>query len=85
MCVDCKRNASAVADHEIPARLIVAVCRAEHLFPCDPWGGFYIVANLRGRCHACHNKKTRIEDGLDWTAQLDAVLAPYRRDKAARH
>ena len=81
VCVGCGRTASAVADHEVPARLIVAVCRAERLFPFDPWGGFYIMANLRGRCHSCHNSKSKTEDTDDWTVQLNEVLAPYRADK----
>jgi 5-methylcytosine-specific restriction endonuclease McrA len=83
-CIDCKRNASQVADHNIPARRIVAVCRAERLFPFDSYGGFYIMANLVGRCHGCHNKKTKTEDARDWTDELDKVLAPYRADRAKR-
>jgi 5-methylcytosine-specific restriction endonuclease McrA len=79
VCVGCGLSDSAVADHEIPARLIVAVCRAERLFPFDKWGGFYILSNLKGRCHGCHNAKSKVEDGQDWTAKLDEVLAPYRR------
>ena len=77
-CVDCGIRASAVVDHDIPARLIVKACKDEGLFPFDPWGGFYIMSNLKGRCHSCHNAKTKTEDTLDWTAQLDVVLAPYR-------
>ena len=84
VCVDCQINSSEVADHEIPARLIVRVCQEEKLFPFDRWGGFYIMANLRGRCHACHNKKGKTEDAKDWTEQLNVVLAPYRRDKRGR-
>jgi len=53
------------------------VCRAERLF-IDPWGGFYIMANLRGLCHACHNEKSKTEDAMDWRDELDRVLAPYR-------
>jgi 5-methylcytosine-specific restriction endonuclease McrA len=68
-----------VADHEIPARLVVAVCRAERLFPYDPMGGFYILENIRGRCHGCHNAKTKVEDGQDWSAALDALLMPFRK------
>lgn len=77
-CVDCGINPSTVADHDIPARLIVRVCRAERIFPFDPWGGFYIMSNLKGRCHSCHNAKTKVEDAQDWTAELERVLGPYR-------
>jgi 5-methylcytosine-specific restriction endonuclease McrA len=80
-CADCQCKASAVADHRIPARLIVRVCKALGLFPFDPWGGFYIRANMQGLCHSCHNKKTRVEDTMDWTDELVRVLAPYLRDK----
>jgi hypothetical protein len=80
-CVDCKLALSAVADHEIPARLLVAVCRAEGLFPAQRYPGFYIVENIKGRCHSCHNRKTRIEDTQDWTAAIDVLLAPFRADR----
>ena len=81
VCAECKREPSRVADHNIPAKTIVAICRAEGLFPFDPWGGFYIRANLRGYCHGCHNVKTKTEDGRDWTEELDKILAPYRQRK----
>jgi hypothetical protein len=84
VCVDCHVSASQVADHNIPARLIVQVCRDEGLFPFDRWGGFYIMSNLRGRCHACHNAKSRVEDGQDWTDELARVLRPYRKQKKDR-
>lgn len=75
-CVDCGAL-STVADHNIPARIIVPICQAERLF-LDPMGGFYILSNLRGRCHTCHNKKTRTEDTQDWSDELTKVLTPYR-------
>jgi len=78
-CHECKRHPSAVADHNIPARLVIAVCRAEKLFPFDPMGGFYILENCVGLCHSCHNSKTKIEDSQDWTAQLDALLVKFRK------
>jgi len=83
ICVDCKAAPSAVADHNIPARLICSVAKAEKLF-LDPWGGFFIMENLVGRCHACHNKKGRTEDIQDWQEELDRVLAPYRKGKQSR-
>jgi 5-methylcytosine-specific restriction endonuclease McrA len=79
LCVDCRARPSQVVDHNIPARIIVAACQREGLFPFDSWAGFYITANLVGRCHSCHNKKTRVEDAQDWSEELDRVLAPYRR------
>src|SRR5438874_8456418 len=57
---------SKVADHNIPALVITRVCRALGLFPYQKWPGFYIVNNLVGLCHSCHNKKTRTEDAEDW-------------------
>jgi 5-methylcytosine-specific restriction endonuclease McrA len=78
-CVDCKRKPSEVADHEIPARLIVAAFKAERISPFEKYPGFYVLENLRGRCHGCHNSKTKIEDAQDWTAQLDALLAKFRK------
>jgi hypothetical protein len=42
-------------------------------------GGFYILENIRGRCHGCHNAKTKVEDGQDWSAALDALLMPFRK------
>ena len=83
-CAVCKSQASKVADHKIPARLIVAVCNAERLFVFDTWAGFYLLANMQGLCHSCHNAKTRVEDSMDWTAELDAVLAPYRSERKAK-
>ena len=80
-CYVCKTKPSVVADHNIPARLIVAVCRELHLFPFDPWGGFYIRANMVGLCHSCHNKKTKTEDEADWLDELVRVLAKYMLDK----
>jgi 5-methylcytosine-specific restriction endonuclease McrA len=81
LCVDCNEKLSEVVDHNIPARIIVAICRAERLF-LDPMGGFYIMANLRGRCHKCHNAKTKIEEGQDWSAELELVLGKFRKPKA---
>jgi len=33
------------------------------------------MSNLWGLCHSCHNAKTKLEDGEDWSAELEAVLA----------
>jgi len=77
-CVECKRNPSRVADHEIPARLIVTAFRSEQL-SLDPWGGFYVMENLRGRCHSCHNSKSKIEDTQDWSAELESLLSKFRK------
>jgi 5-methylcytosine-specific restriction endonuclease McrA len=68
---------SRVVDHNIPAILIVRVCRALKLFPYEQWPGFYILANLVGMCHGCHNKKTKTEDTEDWSAQLVTILITY--------
>lgn len=68
---------SRVADHNVPARLVVRVCRALGLFPFQQWPGFYIVENLIGLCHSCHTKKTKVEDAQDWTAQLVNVLCRF--------
>lgn len=81
MCAECHITTSAVADHKIPARLIVRVCRWLKLFPLDRWGGFYIRANMQGLSHSCHNKKTKVEDTQDWTDELIRVLGPFMRDK----
>jgi 5-methylcytosine-specific restriction endonuclease McrA len=81
-CAVCDKRVSQVADHIIPAHLIVQVCRDLQLFPFDPMGGFYIMANLQGLCHSCHNAKTRVEDGQDWSAHLAKVLAPYIKHAA---
>jgi 5-methylcytosine-specific restriction endonuclease McrA len=80
-CCECKRYPSAVADHHIPARLLIAICRAERIFPFDPMGGFYILENIVGLCHSCHNSKTKSEDARDWTAELDALLTKFRKKK----
>jgi len=74
---ECKAVA-VVADHNIPARLIVEAVRAARLFPFDEWAGFYVLDNIRGRCHSCHNAKTRTEDSMDWTDELARILSKYR-------
>lgn len=79
-CVDCSREPSTVVDHVIPAHLVVAICKAEKLM-IDPVGGFYMIENLRGRCHSCHNAKTKIEGTLDWSHALNTLLAPWRKAK----
>ena len=66
-------------DHKFPCRFLVAHCRREGLFRFDPITGFYIIENLRGRCHSCHTKKTQCEMGQDWTAEIDALLSKYRK------
>jgi 5-methylcytosine-specific restriction endonuclease McrA len=58
---------------------MIAVCRAEKLFPFDPMGGFYILENLRGLCHSCHNSKTKVEDARDWTVEIDVLLSKFRK------
>lgn len=77
-CVDCKTAVSAVADHKIPARIVVTACRAERMFPMEKLPGFHLMANLQGLCHSCHNKKTAGEEGKDWTEALEELLAKYR-------
>ncbi len=67
-----------VADHNVPARIIVRAVRASRLFRFDPWAGFYILDNMRGLCHACHNKKGKTEDAQDWTDELAKIMARYR-------
>lgn len=68
---------SKVADHNIPARTLVQACKALGLFPYQKYPGFYIVANLIGLCHSCHNNKTRTEDTEDWSEQLVTVLLRF--------
>ena len=81
-CVDCRRAAATCVDQNVPVRLLVAQCRREGLFPYDPMAGFYIIENLRGRCHSCHTKKTQSEMGQDWTAEIDALLQKYKKTLA---
>ena len=70
---------SVVVDHRIPARLVVAACRAERIFPFDAMAGFYIEANLQCLCHAHHNEKTRADKGKDWTPAIDQLLRRFRK------
>jgi 5-methylcytosine-specific restriction endonuclease McrA len=70
---------SVHVDHVIPARLVVAACRAELLFPFDPMGGFYIEQNLQGLCHAHHNEKTKADVGKDWSVEIDRLLQRFRK------
>jgi len=77
-CAICKREVSKVADHIIPARIVVAACRAERMFPMEKLPGFNIRENLQGLCHSCHNQKTASEEGKDWTAPLEELLAKFR-------
>lgn len=78
MCVDCKTALSQIADHNIPARVLIAECRRRKLFPLERYPGFYIFSNLRGRCHKCHNAKSRVEDAQDWSAEIEVLLAPFK-------
>jgi hypothetical protein len=66
-----------VANHNVPARTVVRVCKVLRLFPFEKWPGFYISPNLIGLCHSQHTKKTRVEDGMDWTAQLVTLLSRF--------
>jgi hypothetical protein len=70
-------NAAVVGDHDIPVKLLVRVCRALKLFPFQKWPGFYIIENIKGLCHGCHNVKTKTEDSKDWTEQLVKVLSRF--------
>lgn len=85
-CAVCKRKPSAVADHVIPARVVVDECRRLALFPFDSMAGFYIVDNLQGLCHSCHNRKTQTEERerKDWTDALGRLLARFVDNKAVR-
>jgi 5-methylcytosine-specific restriction endonuclease McrA len=77
-CEECKDELSAVIDHRIPVRLVIAACRKKKMFPLQKLPGFHIRENLRGMCHSCHNKKTATEEAKDWTDELDALLQKYR-------
>jgi hypothetical protein len=68
---------SVVGDHNIPARTIVPVCRALGLFPMSRFPGFYVASNIVGLCHACHNRKTLVEDKCDWTEALVTTVSTY--------
>lgn len=68
---------SRVVDHNIPARLMSKVCKALGLFPLERFPGFYLLPNLVGLCHRCHNKKSLVEDGMDWSAALVLLLSNY--------
>jgi len=68
---------AVVGDHNIPARLLVRVCRALKLFPFEKWPGFYISANVIGLCHKHHNMKTRVEDSMDWREQCVVLLSRF--------
>ena len=78
-CGECRRNPSKVADHIVPARAVVAAFLQHRLFPFDRWAGFYILANTWGLCHTCHNSKTHTEMQRDWTGELEALIAKYRK------
>jgi hypothetical protein len=75
-CRDCPAPAT-VADHEIPARLILRVAREERWFPIDPWAGFYLAANMVGRCSRCNTVKAQTEDQKDWTQEIAMLRAKY--------
>lgn len=77
-CVDCNSAPSTVADHVVPARVVVEFCRREKIFPLQNPPGFHLLANLVGRCHSCHNRKTADEVGKDWTEALEKLLGKYR-------
>jgi len=81
LCAKCGIEPSTIADHNIPARIIVAECRRLKLFRFESLPGFYIMENLRGLCHGCHNAKTKIEDSLNWSDELERVLAKYLKQK----
>jgi hypothetical protein len=70
-------NLSVVVDHNVPAKIMIKVCRALGLFPFQKYPGFYVLSNLIGLCHSCHNSKTRVEDAQDWTEQLVTILLTY--------
>jgi 5-methylcytosine-specific restriction endonuclease McrA len=80
-CAICKREVSRVADHIIPARIVVAACRAERMFPMEKLPGFNIRENTQGLCHGCHNEKTASEAGKDYAAELETLLAKFRGRK----
>jgi hypothetical protein len=67
-------------DHKFPCRFLVAHCRREGLFRFDPIAGFYIIENLRGRCHSCHTKDSmRNGAGLDRGDRRPAVEVSQTR------
>ena len=76
-CAVCQRAPSRIADHIIPARVVVEAWRAERI-SWDMWAGFYILDNTHGLCHACHQAKTAAEPGKDWSAQLTALMARFK-------
>jgi 5-methylcytosine-specific restriction endonuclease McrA len=80
-CAVCSGAVSAVVDHIIPVRIVVAACRAERMFPLEKLPGFNIRENLQGLCHSCHNEKTASEAGKDYAAELETLLAKYRGRK----
>jgi 5-methylcytosine-specific restriction endonuclease McrA len=80
-CADCPAAASEV-HHKIPVRVLIAACLAEKLFPFESLPGFYILENLIGLCKRCHTARTRKEKeeaGKDWTAEIDKLLARFRK------
>lgn len=84
-CAECQLTASRVVDHKIPARIVVAAWNAERL-SLDRWGGFYIVANLVGLCHGCHNKKTyREHETHVYRTELSLLFRPYRKRSKGEH
>jgi len=79
-CARCPRPAT-VADHNVPARLIVRVAREGRWFPFDMWGGFYLLDNMVGLCGACNRAKAKTEDAEDWTYEIHLLTIKYTRNK----
>jgi hypothetical protein len=68
--------------HRIPARVLIAACRAEKLFPFESLPGFFILENLECLCKRHHSARTREEKeeaGRDWSQEIDALLARFRK------
>lgn len=58
LCKRCGMATSWVADHIVPAGVVLQQARDSGLYPLDRNAGFYFLSNLQGLCYHCHYLKT---------------------------
>jgi 5-methylcytosine-specific restriction endonuclease McrA len=76
LCARCELRISEIADHIVPAGVVIEQVRASGLYRADKYAGFYFRSNLQGLCRNCHYIKTE-EDKTHvgpWDNALTAEL-----------
>lgn len=82
VCKRCDRQISVIADHIVPAKIVIMQAQLSGKYPLDRYAGYFLLSNLQGICRECHYTKTN-EDKAHIGAWPDAIekeaLAPKRK------